>query len=236
MIDQKNFDYIKAALIQGRTREDIYKELLMQGVSLEVIEGNFQAVVKEKSRPSKEETQKKTIQIVLIAGAVLVGAGIFSFIASNWEHFSRFGKIVWILTAMLVVYGLGWYMEVKKGYAKTAHALYFLGTLIYGAGIFLIAQIFNVRANWPDGFVLWMLGALVMGFALDSYAIIILAFPLAIVALIGHPIGLYGGLSRYNPFLFTSTFLLCAATVVLFIAGWVIYKKIPPKQNVGEIH
>ncbi len=153
MIDQKNSEYIQVALAAGKTREDIYKELLLQGVSLEVIESNFQAVIKEKSKPSKEETQKKIIQIVLITGAVLVGAGIFSFIASNWVHFSHFAKIMWILLAMLVVYGLGWYMEIKKGYARTAHALYLLGTLIYGAGIFLIAQIFNVRANWPDGFI-----------------------------------------------------------------------------------
>lgn len=227
MIDQKKFDYIKAALSQRKSREEIYKDLLIQGVSLEVIEENFAAVVKEQAKPTKEETQKKTVQIILIAGAVLVAAGIFSFIASHWQHFSRFGKIMWILVALLTVYGLGWYLETKKGYARTAHTLYFLGTLIYGAGIFLVAQIFNIRANWPDGFILWMLGALAMGFALESWALMILVFPLALTALIGHPMGLYGGMARYNPFLFTSTSLLFVAAVVLFIAGWVIFRKIP---------
>lgn len=48
------------------------------------------------------------------------------------------------------------------------HALVFLGTLLYGAGIWLIAQIFHLSAHWPAGLLLWSLGALAVAWATGS--------------------------------------------------------------------
>ncbi|MEK7660357.1 MAG: hypothetical protein AAB343_04095 [Patescibacteria group bacterium] len=39
---------------------------------------------------------------------------------------------------------------------------------------------------------------------------------------------MFGGFG-YNPFLFTSTLLLIVATLITFMTGWVVRKKIPPE-------
>jgi uncharacterized membrane protein len=225
MIDQKIVEYIKNSLSQGKTKENLYTELLGRGLTIEDIQENFNAlnVVQE-----KEDISKKTIRIILIIGVVLVGAGIFSFIAANWQEMTRPVKIGIIFVAMFSSYGVGWYLKEKYNLLRTAEAFILLGTIIYGAGIFLVAQMFNIRANWPDGFILWMMGAIAMAFAVESYLLFYLAIPLGIVALIGHPFGIFLDFG-YDSFLLTSSFLLLVSTIITFVTGWIIRKKMPPE-------
>jgi uncharacterized membrane protein len=107
-------------------------------------------------------------------------------------------------------------------------ALILLGTIIYGAGIFLVAQMFNIRANWPDGFILWMIGTIAMAFAVEIYSLFYLAILLGIIALVGLPSLIYFG---FGYFLLTSSYLLLVATLTTFVAGSIVRKKLPPELN-----
>jgi len=225
MINQRVVDYIKTSLTQGKTKEDLYKELLGQGWTIEIIQENFNAIGTEQA---KEDTSKKTIHIIVTIAAVLVGAGIFSFIAANWVEMAKPIKIAIILIVMIIAYGAGWYLKESLKLLKTGEALILLSSIIYGAGIFLVAQMFNIRANWPDGFILWMIGAIAIAFAVESYPLFYLAIPLGIIAIIGHPFGIFTGFG-YNSFLLTSSFLLLAATIITFTTGWLVRKKMPPE-------
>ena len=44
MADQKLNEYIKTSLAQGKTKEELYKELLNQGLTIEAIQKNFNAI------------------------------------------------------------------------------------------------------------------------------------------------------------------------------------------------
>ena len=87
---------------------------------------------------------------------------------------------------------------------------------------------FHIRANWPDGFILWMIGVIIIALAMESYPLFYLSIPLGIVAIIGHPFGIFTSL-EFNSFILTSSFLLFIATIITFITGWLIHKKIPPE-------
>ena len=222
MSEQKLIDYIKNSLAQGKSKEEIYKELLNQGWSVDIIQESFNAII---SKEEKEDTSKRTIRIIVTIGAILVGAGIFSFIASNWQEMPKPVKIFIILAAMLISYTAGWYLREKMNLSKTGEALILLGVIIYGAGIFLVAQMFHIRANWPDGFILWMIGAIAVGYVIESYLLFYLSILLGIVAIIGHPFEIFNTVG-YDPFLLTSSFLLLAATIITFFIGWTVRKKI----------
>lgn len=226
MIDQKIFDYIKTSLAQGKTKEELYKELLGQGWTIEAIQENFNATNTEQE---KEDTSKRTISIIVTIGAILVGAGVFSFIAANWQEMSKAVKIGVILVSMLASYGIGWRLKEKLNLEKTGSALFLLGTIIYGAGIFLVAQMFHTRVNWPDGFILWMFGAITIAIALESFPHFYLAILLGIVAMVGYPIGIFTVVFGYRAFLSTPSFLLLIATIATFIAGWIVRKRMPPE-------
>lgn len=228
MENQEIVGYIRSSLTQGKSKEDIYKELLNQGWSIDAIQKAFNQIV---AKEEKEDTQKRIIRIIVTIGAILVGVGIFSFIAANWQEMAKVMKVLIIVIAMISSYTGGWFLREKWHYEKTGEALFLLGAIIYGAGIFLIAQMFHTRGNWPDGFILWMIGTIVMAFGADSFSLFYLAIPVGIAAIIGHPFGIFGSVGGYNPFLLTSSFLLFIATVITFIAGWLVKKRLPPEQK-----
>ncbi len=235
--DNKNIDiYIKKLLSQNFTKEDIYRYLLEKGYYVVDIEQGFRRISKGETedgvKVSQEVAHNKMMGIVFKIGAVLVAAGIFSFIAANWSEMTKTVKILVILFFLVGFYLLGWYMKYEKRLLKTGDALILLGNIVYGAGIFLVSQMYNMRVNWPDGFILWMIGVVLMGGVIKSYPLFYLSAILGIISVTGYRFGdfiSYG--SSYERFLFTPTILLIMATVVSFFTGLYMYKNIPDKYK-----
>lgn len=223
MVNDQLKEYIRTAQGQGRSQDDLYRELLAQGWSVADIQAAQASLT---SHVRQEDTQKRTVRIIVGIGAVLVAAGIFSFIAANWQGMTPGVKVAVIVFFLLLADALGWVSKETYGYQKTGEALYLLGALIYGAGIFLVAQIFNIHANWPDGFLLWMIGACLLGWAVDSYWLLGFALLPGLVAVIGYPFGIFTGFA-YNSFLLTSSWLLLVTTLVSLATGWFIRRKMP---------
>lgn len=114
--------------------------------------------------------------IVATLGALLVGIGIILFFASNWDKISPFQKMVLLLTALLGSYIIGYRLSTKhNGYPRMAFSFYFLGTILYGSNIFLVAQSYNIQSHWPNGVLWWGIGILPLAFILSSRAIATLA-------------------------------------------------------------
>lgn len=178
-------------------------------------------------------SQKRTSQILATIAAILAVAGIFSFISFDWLELSKTAKVFIILISMILSYGAGLKLK-EKGYPKIGEAFIFLGIMIYGAGIFLTAQIFNIRANWPDGFILWMLGALAMTRSVNSTLLYYLAIPLGAISLTGYLFLISGEFARFNSFFLISSLLLFAAAAITFITG-ISMEKGPKKDFLSQI-
>lgn len=224
MIDQKEVEYIKKSLAQGIKKEALYQEFLAKGFLLEDIQAGFNLASQKDEE--KEDTSKKTVTIIVTIGAVLIGAGIFSFIASNWEYLSKIAKLSIILISLLATYGIGWYLQEKYKFEKTGAALYLLGSIIYGSGIFLVAQMFDIRIDWSDGFVLWMIGVIAVALALDSFSHFYLAIILGFIAVVGSPIDIFPDFYAERFSFFTSLSLLIIATLLTFFVGWKLRKRV----------
>ncbi|MBI4691305.1 MAG: DUF2157 domain-containing protein [Nitrospirae bacterium] len=125
--------------------------------------------VEEKAGPGK------LVTIISILGSILVGVGIILFIASNWSEIPRWGKLFIIFTSMITFYGLGFYLRYEREtYPKVGASLIFLGSLIFGAGIFLIAQIYHITVHYPNGPLMWGLGVLPLAYLLRFKTILTL--------------------------------------------------------------
>ncbi|MBL8030870.1 MAG: DUF2157 domain-containing protein [Candidatus Doudnabacteria bacterium] len=220
--------YIAQAESAGKTREVIYTELLGSGHSLTDIEAAYKAI---KEVHDGVDTQKRTVLIILTIAAVLVAAGVFSFVASNWQEMGKPLKIVILVAATLGMHLGGWFAAEKKQYPKLGSSLFLLGTLLFGASVFLVGQIFNASAQWPDGFILWMFGALLMGAARKSSAQYAIAIVVGIIAVITHPIQWFDLPGGFNPIITTSGLLLLLAAVVTGIAGVLVRRRMPTQQD-----
>jgi uncharacterized membrane protein len=80
------------------------------------------------------------------------------------------------------------YAAQEKGLPLVSESLWFLSTLVLGADIFLIGQLFNFTLTFWQGPFLWLVGALAMGLARGKAAYGWLAVPLGLLAL-----GWFGG-------------------------------------------
>jgi len=150
---------------------------------------NKQVIPKETRDMILEEYEIKTsslnfIKIILTLGAILLGLGILSFIASNWQELSKLSKFMLLLSIYLLTNLAGY--KVFSNYPKTGISLIYLGVLTYGAAIFLIGQIFNFSGHFSGAFFLWGVGILPMGILLKDKLIFIFSHILLLVYLNGN--------------------------------------------------
>lgn len=118
----------------------------------------------------------RLVTTITILGSILIGVGVILFIAANWSEIPRWGKLGIIFSSMVICYSLGFYLRYEKGnYPKVGASLILLGSLIFGAGIFLIAQIYHITVHYPNGPLLWGLGVLPLAYLLGFRTILMLA-------------------------------------------------------------
>lgn len=118
----------------------------------------------------------KLITTISVLGALLVGIGVILFVASNWSEIPRWEKLFIIFSSMLFSYGLGFYLcYEKQNFPKVGSSLILLGALIFGAGIFLIAQIYHISVHYPNGPLMWGLAVLPLAYVLRMKTLLTLA-------------------------------------------------------------
>lgn len=116
-----------------------------------------------------KDRSSKSITALAIIGALLLGAGTILLIASNWEAVPKWGKLSFIFIVILAVNHLGYSLRYTKGnYPRVGMALLFLGTLLFGGGIWLVAQIFQITSRFHSGILFWALGILPVAWFLRS--------------------------------------------------------------------
>lgn len=103
---------------------------------------------------------KTTVSEVLtLIGSILVGLGTILFIAANWSAITIGVKLFIIIAAITLAHSAGWKLRFEPGkHPRLGNAMLVLGSLFYGAAIWLIAQIFNIEGNFADGVLLWAIG------------------------------------------------------------------------------
>lgn len=102
-------------------------------------------------------------------GAVVVGLGIILLFAYNWHAIPRFVKLALVFGAVGGMHAAGLVLRarVPKLHA-VAESLGLLGSMAFGAGIWLVAQIYHIDEHFPRAFLVWGLGAAAMAYAWPS--------------------------------------------------------------------
>jgi uncharacterized membrane protein len=90
-------------------------------------------------------------------GGLLLASGLLLFVAANWQQLSpwgRFALFAVLVTALHLAAG-----AVQGRMPALATVLHAVGTAALGGGIFLAGQAFHLAERWPEGLLLWGLGA-----------------------------------------------------------------------------
>ncbi len=98
------------------------------------------------------------------AGSILIGLGVILFFAFNWSAMPKIAKLAVIFTALIASHGAALMMK-RPALRETLHVL---GTMFFGSGIWLVAQIYHLEEHYPNGVFVWALGALALAWVLPS--------------------------------------------------------------------
>lgn len=109
-------------------------------------------------------------------GAAIAGLGVILLLAYNWQAIPKPAKLAVIFAGLAGLHAAGlWLFQRRDGRRQVGEAVCLLGTMLFGAGIWLVAQIYHIEEHYPNGFLIWGLGALALAWAMPSLAQALLA-------------------------------------------------------------
>ena len=82
-------------------------------------------------------------KILFIAGAIMLGLGAVSFALAHWHELPKFLRVCMILTGYAV--SLMIYSITGRSQTKTGKSFLLIGSLIFGAGIYLIPRMYDIK-------------------------------------------------------------------------------------------
>ena len=158
-----------------------------EALAVWVAEGQIDSDLAERLRTSlaaHDEPQRtnKIIWVLVSIGAVLTGAGLLLFIASQWDQSSPLRRLALLFTIYLLVVGAAALAD-RQQVGVTAKGLWFLSSIAVGVNIFLVGQIYNLPLNYWQGTLLWLIATMAMGWASPSSAQGWLAVPFGLLTL-----------------------------------------------------
>ena len=135
-----------------------------------------QKMLADTSQYKKEQSSNKLIVAISTIGTILLGIGVILFIASNWMRFSNIFKVVILLGATFGSYYVGYICRYQKqNLPKAGASLIFLGALLFGATVFLVAQMYHINANSHTLMLIWLIGIVPLVYTLKTTPIAALA-------------------------------------------------------------
>ena len=99
------------------------------------------------------------IRLSILLGSLLLAAGLLLFVSAHWDQMPPFWRVSLLLFIVIALHAGGaWFAERFQLMALGLHAV---GTVAFGAGVFLCAQIFHLDVLWSFrwGLLLWSFGA-----------------------------------------------------------------------------
>ncbi|HEY9764376.1 MAG TPA: DUF2157 domain-containing protein [Trichocoleus sp.] len=140
------------------------------------------------------EAKSRFVMILMSLGGILLGLGVITYVAANWQGWPREFRTLLLLTLFLSVNAVGFYLwrrAPSQGGQRLGHALLLLGALILGANMGLMSQMFHQSGNLYELYLVWSLGVLAMAYGLRLAS-------LGILALILMAFGYCAGISLWS--------------------------------------
>jgi uncharacterized membrane protein len=146
-----------------------------------------------------------------LLGALLLGLGAITFIAANWQQLSGLTKLLIGLGSLCANTGLLFALDRQQHSHWLFDGLVLLLVILFGANIMLIAQTFHINAHWPNGILLWSLGAVAISLLLNSQLAMVAALLLSM---------LWSGSEALE----FKRFMLAYPGFLALVGGWIVFK------------
>ena len=127
-------------------------------------------------------SRNRFLSILIGLGSILLALGVITFVAANWQFWSREVRVAMLLSLFVAVNIAGFYLwRIPPSRSKNSNpnipltkgrnqllgeGLLLLGALILGANMALMAQMFHIGGSSYGLFLAWGIGVLGMAYSL----------------------------------------------------------------------
>ncbi|HEY9691338.1 MAG TPA: DUF2157 domain-containing protein [Oculatellaceae cyanobacterium] len=127
--------------------------------------------------------RNRFVMVLMGLGSILIGLGIITLVASNWQDLSRETKVTLLLSLFIGVNIAGFYLWRQRdgGKQRFGHGLLILGALILGANMALMGQMFHIGGSLYHLLLAWGVGVLAMAYSLRLTSLGVLSIILVIL-------------------------------------------------------
>jgi uncharacterized membrane protein len=121
----------------------------------------------------EDEASNRFVTILTGLGCILIGLGVLSFVAANWQYLNKTWRVVLLLSAFVGVNITGYYLwrqttmtRLGANQRRFGESFLLLGSLLFGGNVALFAQIFNIGGEVGVLLMGWSIGVLIMAYGL----------------------------------------------------------------------
>ena len=129
-----------------------------------------------------EANERKALSfgsILAIMAALLLGAAILVFVASNWEAIPRIARVGSLFAIILAGYVGGAALKLTD-HAAIAEGVWLVAAAAFGGSIALIGQMYHLSGDETQAVLTWCVGTAAAGVALRSGPLTVAAVVLAV--------------------------------------------------------
>lgn len=154
----------------------------------------------------------RSVGILPLLGGLLLGLGVLSFVAANWQALGNGFRVVLLLAAMIGSYAAGGQLY-RRGHRNAGIAFISVGLAAFGGGMILIGQMYHLIAYSAMTMVIWSIAGVVLTYLFNSRYLFILSLALTFAAQV-YSLSAFGG-----------TFSFTAFAVLLLGLAWYVYQR-----------
>ncbi|MDY0169078.1 MAG: DUF2157 domain-containing protein [Thermoguttaceae bacterium] len=114
--------------------------------------------------------RQRSMALLALMGlaALLMGLAVLLLVGYNWAAMPRAAKLAVIFGSLLAAHGAAFWLRYGLRAPRLSEVAFLLAALLYGAGIWLVAQVFHIQSHYPNGIWIWAVGVLLLALALDT--------------------------------------------------------------------
>jgi len=123
--------------------------------------------------------ERRGLQAIVVVALLMCAVGVLLLIGYNWDRIPRDGRIAMLVGSVVASFA-GSSFAYSRDRLTLGEWLAFTGTLLFGCAIWLIAQVLNISAHFPDGFLWWLLGTMATAYLVRSKIVAVEAVALMV--------------------------------------------------------
>ncbi|WP_223653333.1 DUF2157 domain-containing protein [Hymenobacter psoromatis] len=115
----------------------------------------------------------RAVGLLPLLGSILVGLSALSVVAANWQNLPPVVRLGLLLGSLLAAYAGGDYF-LRRGNRRVGYGLLGLGLVLFGAGIILTSQLYQLVGYDVSGLLAWVVAGVLLSYLYDSQTLVLL--------------------------------------------------------------